>query len=52
MPARWYEFRAVVTPETRDRLLRAKAVLGDEVPPGDLAAALDRLLTTYLAEHA
>jgi hypothetical protein len=51
MPSRWYELKAIVTPGTRDKLLQAKAVLGDGVPPGDLAAALERVLTIYLEEH-
>jgi hypothetical protein len=52
LPPRWYELRVVVGPETRDKLLQTKAVLGYEVPPGDLAGALDRVLSAFLEGHA
>ncbi len=52
LPTRWYELRVVVPPATRDSLLQAKAVVGNEVPPGDLAGALGRVLTVFLEDHA
>lgn len=52
LPPRWYELKVAVTPETRQRLLQSKAVLGEAVPPGDLAGTLDRVLTAFLEDRA